>query len=244
MRRFAFLVLLTLLALPSAAQDQGSANFTYKYDATTTTTYCALLGGNGSPWFDPILVRVSIETSGSSTDVTAVTAGTNPFANMAVGDVIYVVRDNGARDIRIITTHTDADTIVVETAVDWSDGFFFSWMNTTCGTGATDGWINVTGWDTVQMTVQYDAGDLTTLDVSCFCKEAGLGSTGVRVYPGIASDCGDGTLNGTVCELASVGDVLAVKVTHNAFAYCRIGIGGTVDGGTRDEVAATITVAR
>jgi hypothetical protein len=95
------------------------------------------------------------------------------------------------------------------------------------------------------MTVQYDAGDVTALSATWECKDQALGAAPVRIYPGISSDCGDGTLNGTVCEFGSVGDALTFKVSHNAFAYCRLGMAYvTADGGTRDEITAFITVAR
>lgn len=246
MKRLGILALLALLALPAAAQEQRAANFTYKYDvASSSMTYCGLLGRSGNAWLDPIVSSVPIETSGSSTTVTAVTAGSNPFTNLAVGDVIYVVRDNGVREIRLITAKASADQVTVDTAVNWSDGFPFSWMNNTCGTGADDGWIHVGGWQTVELTVQYIAGDLDTLDVTWFCKEGALGSSDIRVYPGPSSDCGDGTLSGTVCQFASTGQGLSVKIPNNAFAQCRVGLKyGTTDGGTREEVTTTISVAR
>jgi hypothetical protein len=147
------------------------------------------------------------------------------------------------RDVRVITAKATADSITVDTAVDWSAGHPFSWLNNTCGTGADDGWITVSGYHTVQMTVLYSAGDLGTLDVAFFCKEAGLGSAAVRVYPGPSSDCGDGTLSGTVCQFSTVGQGLSYKIPHNAFSQCRVSLAyGTSDGGTRESVTTTLSV--
>ena len=243
MKKLIVVSLLALLALPAVAQAQRAGNFTYKYDvASSSATYCAVLGRNGSSWLDPIVSSVPIETSGSSTTVSAVTAGTNPFTNLVAGDVILVSRDNGARDVRVVTAKASADEVTVETAVDWSAEFPFSWLNNSCGTGAEDGWISVDSFTTVQMTVQYDGGDLDTLDVQWFCRESALGSNPVRVYPGTDSDCGDGTLSGVLCTYSSPGAVTTVKINSNVFSECRIGLKyGSTDGGTRESVTATVS---
>ena len=236
---------LLLISLGAKADEQRAGNFTYKYDvASATMTYCTLRGRAQSPWLEPIQSNVPIETSGSSTTVTAVTAGTNPFSAIAVGDVLIVYHDN-TTDVRLVVAKTDADEVTVDVAVDWSAGYPFSWLQTTCGTTSTDGWLNVEGFEVVQMTVQYEAGDLDTLDVAWFCKEKGLGANAIRVYPGPSSDCGDGSLSGTVCTFASTGQGLTVRVPHNAFSQCRVGLKyGSSDGGTREQVTTTLSVAR
>lgn len=240
------LLLLAPLALAQQPGVHHSGNFAYNYDvASSSLTYCKLTGQRTDPFGSPFSVAIPIETSGSSTTVSAVTASSEPFAQLAVGDVILVTRDNNSRDIRVITAKASDDQVTVDTAVDWSDGFPFSWLDLTCGTAATDGWIRVSDGGTVQLTVQYDAGDLDTLDVAWFCKEGALGSSAIRVYPGPSSDCGDGTLSGTVCTFATPGQGLSVKIPNNAFAQCRIGLKyGSTDGGTREQVTATVSVGR
>lgn len=244
-----FLVALMLLALPVAAQDTGqhkAANFTYGYDvASATPTYCALVGLNGDPFGAFISGPGTIETSGSSTTVTGVNAADDVFAGVGLGDVIQVRRPDGTVDIRVVVTNADDDTITVETAIDLSAGFTWGYKTLRCGTTADDGWVNVSGYIIAQLSVQYTAGDLDTLDVAMFCREGALGSSSVRVYPGPSSDCGDGTLSGTVCTFATVGQGIAYKIPHNLFTACRVSLAyGSTDGGTREFVTTTISVGR
>ena len=238
MRTLRFLVLLLALALPAAGQ---SAHFAIGYDVESSTpTYCTMNGVQNDPWREPFRVRIPIDTVGSSDAVSAVTALTNPFANVAVGDAIYVRRDN-VTDMVWVTVRTDADNITVSSAVDWSAGFVFEYLDLVCGTTAADGWIAVEKYSTVSMTVLYEAGDLTGLDVAWECKDNTLVSEAVQVYPGPASDCGFGTLNTNVCTYVNTGDRQTVVITNNTFSFCRMGLDWrTGDGGTREAVHATI----
>jgi hypothetical protein len=237
-----------LLAVPvfAAENEVRSANFIYKYDvASTSTTYCVAAGIGGDPFASPIAAQGQVETSGTSTTVSAVTAADAPFTEVAAGDILVVDKGAAGVDTVVVDTRTSATSVVVNEAVDWSNGYSFRYYDVTCGTAATNGWIPVSGWDRVQMTVQFDAGDVTKLSAVWECKEPAMGAGAVRVYPGISSDCGDGTLNGTVCEFDTVGQRLAIKVEHNAFGDCRLGVAYvTADGAVRDEITATLTVAR
>jgi hypothetical protein len=243
-------VLLALL-IPTASwaqTDQGqmkSANFTYKYDvASTTMTYCAIEGQQGDPYATPYTGAGRIQTSGSNTTVTTVDSS-GGFAPVNIGDVIFVRFQDGSIENRIVLTNADDDTITVEAAIDLTGGFTWSYKQLTCGTSEDSGWILTSGYQIAQFGVQYDAGDLTALAATFECKSDALGAKPVRVYPGISSDCGDGTLNGKVCEFTSVGDRLYFKLPHNVFTACRVGVAYvTADGGTRDEITAVIDVGR
>lgn len=230
------------------AQDTGghkSANFAYKYDvASDTITYCAVVNQQGDPYATPYDGAGRIQTSGSSTTVT--TVGTSgAFAAVGIDDVIHVRFQDGTTEDRVIITNADDDTITVDTAIDLTGGFVWSYSITACGTSENDGWILTSGYSIVQFGVQYDAGDVTALAATFECKSAARGAKPVRVYPGVNSDCGDGTLNGKVCEFSTVGDRLYYKMPHNAFAACRLGVAWvTADGATRDEVTAVIDVGR
>lgn len=239
------LALLLASAVPGLAQS-NTAYFTIQYDVAVeqpTFTYCSMQGTRGDPWQEPIPVAIPIETSGSSTTVTAVTATTGPFTNVEVGDQIFVRRGGGTdvTDQRLVVAKADADGITVDVAVDWSDGFEFSYLDLVCGTSAADGWINVTSVDTIQMAVTYVAGDMTGLDVVWECKDANPYASPTQVYPGPGSDCGFGTLNTNVCTFV-LADTFSRKIPENIFAYCRVGLAWrTADGGTRDEVTAILT---
>lgn len=111
----------------------------------------------------PISAQGKIQTSGSSVTVTATdAANTAPFAEVAVGDIIVVDRGTGVTDVRAVATRTDADNITVDTAVNWSGGFTFSYYKAVTGTAATVGWIDVSGADEVLVTVKWEQGDLAT----------------------------------------------------------------------------------
>lgn len=243
MAKLNLLLALILLAPMSYAQGIKAGNFTYKYDvASATATYCATSGQNG-PFGGFIPGVGTIETSGSSTTTTGVDGDQDVFEAVGVGDIIQVVFSNGNVLNRVVVTNADNDTITVETAWDLSAEYVWSYKSIACGTGVEDGWIGING-DTVQLTVQYEAGDLDTLDVAWFCREGAVGSSAIRVYPGAASDCGDGTLSGTYCTYATTGQGLSVKIANNIFSECRIALKyGSTDGGTREEVTATISAS-
>ncbi len=243
MRLLLSLAFVLALSLPAHAQSRA-AHFTIGYDVAVeqpTFTYCIMGGVRGDPWGEPNKVNIAIDTVGSSTSVAAVTPATNPFANVAVGDAIYVRRDNSVTQMVWVTVRTDADNITVSSSVDWSDGFVFEYLDLVCGTGSADGWISVAKYSTLSLTVLYEIGDVTGLDVVWECKDATLVSEPVQVYPGPGSDCGFGTLNTSVCTYANTGDRQAIVITDNTFSFCRMGLAWrTADGGTREAVHATI----
>jgi len=253
MRRIfaAAVAILALLALPAAAEE---ANFTYGYDvASTTATYCVLEGRGGDP-FDTTGFKVTSDdyniqiAAGTVTD-----AGTDgAFAAVEVGDA-FILRpgDGDTSNTPVVpevetyvTAKASANSITVGDSTSAGHYRAYYYKTLTCGTAATNGWIKVSDFDTIQMTVQYEAGDLGSLDVAFFCKEGALGASAIRVYPGPSSDCGDGTLSTDVCQFSTVGQGLSVKIPHNAFWECRVSLAySTSDGGT-DEAVTTTLVGR
>jgi hypothetical protein len=244
MRSRLLLALAALLAFAplSAAQGARVAHFAIGYDVAVeqpTFTYCKMLGVSLNPWNDPMPVGIPIKTTGSSQTVDAVTATSAPFAKLAVGDAIFVVLDSATTDMVWITAKASDDQITVNSAVDWdrAAGYTFSYLDLTCGTGADDGWVSIERFETVSMTVEYEAGDLTGLDVVWEMKDGSLVADAVQVYPGPSSDCGFGTLNTSVCTYANTGDRQTVVVTSNTFAYARLGLAWRgADAGTREDV--------
>ncbi len=241
MRRLLLALAALAFAVPSQAQ---TAHFAIAYDvASATPTYCVMAGARGNPWGEPIRVNIPIETSGSSATVTAVTALSAPFASIGIGDYIYVRRPDNVTETRTVLTNADDDTITVDSAVNWSNGFVFEFLNLVCGTTEADGWINVTRFDTIQMTVEYETGDLDTLDVTWQCKEGSIVSGPVQVYPGPSSECGFGTLSTDVCSFSTPGtDALSREIATSLFSACRMSLAfGSTDGGTREDVDAILT---
>ncbi len=241
---YALLIALLFVAPSWAQSGKTTANLVVGYDvASTTLTYPAMVGARGDPWGDPLKVAIPIDTTGSSTTVDAVTAASLPFTDLAVGDMLIVRRDNSVTDQVWITAKASGDQVTVNTAVDWSAGYTFEWMDLVEGTGAGDGWISVSGFRYAQLDVLYEAGDLTGLDVVWECKTASPFSAPVQVYPGPSDDCGFGTLNTNVCTYATVGDRQAVELVSSLFSFCRVGLAyRTADGGTREDVRVIVTI--
>lgn len=240
------LAALLLMAVPALAQEgqHKAANFNYKYDvASATITYCTMNGVGGDPFATSISGPGQVSTVGASVTVDGI-VGQNSFANVNIGDLFSVRLSNGNTENRVVVTNADNDTITVDSTITLP-GNVWSYKTLSCGTTADDGWISAAGYNTVLLTFQYDAGDVTNAAVTMECKGGGLEAAPVRVYPGIGSDCGDGTLNGLVCEFPTPGQRISFKLSSNAFSACRVGVAWvTADGGTRDELNVMIDVGR
>jgi hypothetical protein len=241
-------VLAVLALFPSLAFAQSgqvaAGNLTYKYDVTgATTTYCATWGQDESVFGNFYPGPGRVETVGSNVTVTGVDLAQDVFLDVGIGDLLQFRFSNGNVEHRVVVTNADNDTITVDTAInlDFTNGVAWGYKNLDCGTAATDGWAGVSDFSTVSMTMQYDAGDMTDLDVVWECKEGGIGAEPVQVYPGPASDCGFGTLATDVCQYAAAGDRMTVVITDNVFGFCRVGLAVTTDGGTRDEVTVIVS---
>jgi hypothetical protein len=246
------MLLALLLGVPLLfSSEQRSANFSYNYDVDSATlTYVRLLGQNGDAFGGSILGPGTIKTTGSSTTVDENVSGALPFTNINVGDVIVVSRSTTVSEIRVVTAKASGASITVDIAVDWSAGFSWRWYDQQSGTTATDGWLDVGGYDSVAMTVQYEQGDLDGLRVRWECRAQTIGAAPVIVYPGESSDCGlGGTLSTDRCNFATAGVTarLTVAVDPNVFSSCRVGLAfaatDTSDAGANIE-QVTVSVVK
>jgi hypothetical protein len=150
---------------------------------------------------------------------------------------------NGSTITRVVVTNADDDTITVEASLDLTSPTVWNYKTLACGITVNDGWISVEGFSTVQLGFQYDVGDVTLAAMTMECRSGAIGAAPVRVYPGVGSDCGDGALNGAVCEFPTPGQRVTFKIANNGFAACRVGVAWvTADGGSRDEYTVTIDV--
>lgn len=229
MRKLIPYLLCALLVTPLlfAAEVQKTALMAYNYDVDSATlTYVRMVGTNGDPYGSAISGTGTIKTAGSSTTVTENVAGSNPFTNVGVGDVIDVAPTSSTHNVVTVTARASAASITVDTAVDWSAGYVWKWWDTQTGTTATDGWVSVSGASTVGITVQYDQGDLDALKVRFECKGDWPGAAPVILYPGDSSDCGGGTLSAGFCEFATAGITSRITVIDTApvFSDCRVGL--------------------
>lgn len=185
MKRF-WLVLLYFAAAPLLwGAEDVTALFTYKYDVdSNAVAYCRLVGQQNSPFGGSISGAGRIKTAGSSVTITSVTALTNAFAGVDIGDLISVQTSPGSTVLRTVVTNADDDTVTVDTAVDLgTTGVAYRYWMSECGTGATSGWIDLSQYPSRSITIQYDQGDLTQLDIRVECKANYPGAEPVQVFP-------------------------------------------------------------
>lgn len=247
MKRILAVLALVLSAGPALAQTAAPtapANFSYRKDYDSTTlTFCKLVGQNSNPRGGTIAGTARIKTTGSSTSVTAVTAGQLPFAALAVDDVIVVTRPgSNAVDWRVIATKTDGDNITVDTAVNWdtTTGFEFRWLDDQCGTTDNDGWIDVQAGGmaakNVTFMLEQVSGVTGGIDWDIECRGSGIEAaagvggtpTPVIVHPGAAGSCAPGTSAGGFCNFTTAGKVSGrLKVAIPPHVTCdavRVGV--------------------
>jgi hypothetical protein len=223
LKKHGFLAILLLaLFLPTlaAAQDiQKVAWSVYGKDVTDTSySYCKLVGSNGDPFGTANVGRGRIETSGSSTTVTEVTTGDNPFTEIAVGDVL-MIQVGSTVYRRNVVARASAASITVDTAIDLSAGYSWSWYQQKCGATAADGWIPVSLAHTMSFAVDWITKNATSLDHSFECRVGGI--------------------TATVIEQASqsaVGPSVYV-LPDGVWDECRIGLKLTTDTGAQNITA-------
>lgn len=218
------LLLAALLCLPGLAWagsvDSASFNIQYRLDATTAT-YCVVKGKAGDPFRGSIPGPSTITTSGSSTTTTEGVASAAPFTLLAVGDVISVSSPDGTTANRVITAKASGSSITVDTAWDLSTAVPFSWWDVTCGTTASDGWIDVAGADRVAITFEIDQLNVTGgIDMQIQCRASGISSSPVQVFPTCSSGSCATVQNYTTAGIASSTTV----VLEVPYSTCRVGI--------------------
>ena len=226
-------ILAALAALLFLAGDVGAvsgrrfATLAHTYDLTSTAAlvYPVFIGRNGEPlgeFLNPQTARVA--TSGSSTTVAAVTSGTEPFANVAVGDLL-IFQLRGQNLERKVTARADADSITVDTAIDltvaasgpFQNGYGFLYKTFADEVDATATWIPVHGFDAgFQINVQVVTFNATGILANVECRQEGGGA---------------GTTIVATKTFAAVGtwDVFVELPFHE----CRLGLQLDTDGGAQ-----------
>jgi hypothetical protein len=262
MRRFILgLAVAIALTLPLAFAEQQSAGSTMiRYDVdSATTTYCRANGMGGDVFASPIAGPARVKTTGSATTVESHTAASGALTPVIARDIVFVRPPSTVGEIfaagyaAVVTVKTDANTVTVDPAVDWSatGGYAYTYLKTTCGTTVNDGWVNVGGATKASITIQYDQGDLDALAWRFECKQNTPGSVSITVYPSESDDCGiAGTLVAGFCEFATPGVTANLAWEEfGAWGSCRIGFKykttDTSDAGANlERVTGTIVVSR
>jgi hypothetical protein len=178
MRKLFFL--LAILASPALAQEQQVGRMAAKYDLDSTDfIYCRLEGQGGSPFAPGYTGPAPIKTSGSSATVVESTASTDPFTDVAVGDVL--VADG---NVMSVIARASAASITVDAAVTLAEGTTFRFFKHSCGTAATDGWISVSGAESVILGFEMNQEDTNTgVSVRWECRAPTPGAQAVQIYP-------------------------------------------------------------
>lgn len=158
----------------AVAQEQKTAPLVYVKDITDTSySYCKFAGMNGDP-FTPMPGIGRIETVGSSTTVTAETAGDAPFTSVLAGDLLLITYGN-ATYRRRVATRVSATEITVDTAIN-TTGATWSWYKASCGATAADGWIGATGAWALTFEVAVTTINATSIGYIVECRIGGLAS--------------------------------------------------------------------
>lgn len=110
--------------------------------------------------------RGGIETSGTSTSISATTASQAPFAAMGVGDIMYIRPGGGAAEsITKVTTWTSPTAIVVADAYDIPTSIAsWGWFHKISGQAATSGAVPLNKSSKTLFVIQVTTLGSTSLD--------------------------------------------------------------------------------
>lgn len=225
MKRLLALIFALALPIVASSQDTRVANFAIEYDLDDTNlTYCVVTGQQSSP-FGTAIAGVETITS-TSTAIEASNA--SAFNQVGAGDILLVVQSDAITRL-VVASVTDGNSLTVAaapasdfTAATWR------WLNTTCGTGDTNGWIDVSNMSGKTFTLQYEQGD-GNIDVRWECRKSFVGALPMVVYPSQATDaCGtNGTLTSGHCRYTAANVGIANRISLVAwepYKDCRVGV--------------------
>lgn len=182
-KRVLYLALALLGAPLLWGAEDATALYMYKYDVDSTdVAWCRMLGQQGSPFGGSIPGPGRIKTSGSSVTITSQTALDYSFAGVNVGDMLEIRTAPDTVALRKVITNADDDTVTVDSAITLSD-VAYRFLRQDCGTAATSGWIDLSGYTNRNITIQYDQGDLGSLDIQVQCKPNFPGAAPIQIFP-------------------------------------------------------------
>lgn len=259
MNRLSIAILLLLVA-PIGAQEaaQRTAIYVGNYDADSgTLTSCVAADQQGDPWKETP-GTANIKTSGSSTTVTEVTIGSLPFADLSVGDLLFIADTPGRpNSVRRVAAKASGASITIDNpdfgeaaAIDIENGGSgrkFSWRKVTCGTAAANGWIYVKPYLYKSLSIYLEQMNATSIDFKWECRHrtpVGYGPA-VNVYPGTQTSgvCPGGTVSSGKCRYTAASqDTLTDVVIDIPYDSCRpLFAVNTDDGGDTGADAESIT---
>lgn len=211
------LALLVLLpSLVSAQQAQRTARLYYNYDVSSTSyIYCKYTGSGGSPFGAELKGYGLIKTTGSTTTLDELDAASNSFTGMAAGDLLLIRNaGTGVTSLRRIVTFTSVSQVVVDAAIDLGTaGVTFNWLKQSCGTAATDGWVDVSLFYRLTFERALTTFNATSIQTQVECQLNGVGSYTI--------DTSSVTATGSY----------AYSIGSGVWDSCRMGVKVTTDTG-------------
>lgn len=229
-----------LAAPPAPAQFINAPSYfaVYRYDLDATTeTFCVLARD---------VVQVSDRvTDSTSTTMTAVSG--SPFANVSAGDMIFGFDNQaggGEGYTKAVLARASATSITLNSPVSPEvnptlTSATLSFRKLTCGTGSTNGIIDVSAYRSVVFQVDIVQLNATGgIDSRIQCRSS-PDALWWQVYPAITP----GTTSASYVSSTAVG-AWAVEVS-GAYAQCRVGmlIHTADDGGDTGANAEQISVS-
>jgi hypothetical protein len=187
-RAVGLLAALMVAAPPLGAQipaqmAHGAALVYARNTAAAAYEYCILAGQNGRALDQGIPISIPIAFTSGSTATAAVTALTEPFLHVAVGDELRVnIPSAGTatktQEFRYVTARADSDNVTA--SANWPatvTSTNFTFKKLTCGTAATDGVIGVNGATVVRFSVEVTAISATSIDIQIEGRDRSAATT-------------------------------------------------------------------
>lgn len=230
LRLAAALLAFLVAAPPTEAVNSVQATLVDEYDVTTAGYTYFIFGDRNAAvtttpvtgvWGPGTAVAFKAVTNGSSTTVTSNTAGQKPFTGLAAGDLLIFPQTNTSGilggDVEVvITTWTDAENIVVSSAIDLTGGFTFRFKKRLTSTAAGGAWFSVQGFDHFNVQAVVETINATSLTFTLECRVSKYGS---------ATTMWEKTFTAAGSEQVAVS-------TNNE--QCRVGWKIDTDGGAQD----------
>jgi hypothetical protein len=256
MKKIIPLSLLLLLGLSPLCYAQPVANeihswpLAIQYDVQSGAyIYCRTEGvarvGNDD---NRRVTTAPITAAANSTTLAAVTAGTNPFANLVVGDVIYLQdpfqATKGATLEKVITARASADSVTISSVISVPTAFTansFEWRKRQCATTANAGWFPVEGYRPVKFSVGANTIGATSVDIRFECREQGEDN---QPYPvctsGVCSSAG--VLTVPAASAGFSGRNAFVVGVNDQWKECRVGL--KINGAGTQSITMRATTSR
>jgi hypothetical protein len=200
-----------LLAIAATAFGQGATvengRLIYKYDLDSTDLiYCTSNGQTGSPWGAPIQGQGAVTAANDPT--LTCDSSTSCFTGLAANDVITI---NGTT-YQVLSV-TSVNSIELDSSATITSARQWSWTDTTCGTTASSGWFDVSGYTGLLIVYEVVQMETGTITISPECRQAAGGSSDY-----IVTD--DGAVDTTT---AAATGYYSVVLSEAPFSQCRVG---------------------